>query len=94
MTNIEVPLYRAKKIDPCLEDIEEDKIFIEGFLVPTWGLDSRLYNYTIRHNPNSLFIVPFDKFNNEIFEIDPTTLAIHHQGMLDSQGNKIFASFI
>ena len=26
------------------------------------------------------------------FEIDPTTLAIHFSDMLDSQGNKIFAS--
>ena len=27
-----------------------------------------------------------------IYEIDPTTLAIHFENMLDSQGNKIFAS--
>ena len=27
-----------------------------------------------------------------IFEIDQTTLAIHFEGMLDSEGNKIFAS--
>lgn len=28
----------------------------------------------------------------EAYEIDPTTLAIHFPDMLDSQGNKIFAS--
>ena len=38
----------------------------------------------------------FDSYYNEhiasVVEIDPTTLAIHFKDMIDSEGNKIFAS--
>ena len=38
----------------------------------------------------------FDSYYNEhiasVVEIDPTTLAIHFKDMVDSEGNKIFAS--
>ena len=33
-----------------------------------------------------------ESLNSESIEIDPTTLAIHFPAILDSQGNKIFAS--
>ena len=33
-----------------------------------------------------------DDINTNLSKIDPTTLAIHFSDMLDSQGNKIFAS--
>lgn len=41
-------------------------------------------------NKNGYFIRTIDEWVD--VEIDPTTLAIHFPNMLDSQGNKIFAS--
>lgn len=68
-----IPIYRAKKID-------SDE-YIEGFFL--FQEESRecieicqIYNSKIRAT----------------YEVDISTLAIHFPDMLDSQGNKIFAS--
>jgi len=61
------------------KEISSDK-YVEGYVSPQGykGCDG-LYIYL----EDSL---------DECYEIDPTTLAIHFKGMLDSEGNKIFAS--
>jgi len=72
-----IPIYRAKKID-------SDEC-VEGNLL---------------EYQSNVYVLPYETmyklFNNclniENFEIDPSTLAIHFTGMLDSEGNKIFAS--
>lgn len=71
-----IPIYRAKKID--------NDEYVEGYLVSNLvsngnGIPPEVY-YNIQ---NGLFYK---------YRIDPTTLSIHFDGMLDSQGNKIFAS--
>ncbi len=68
MNNLNIPLFRAKKID-------SDE-YVIGFYI----FDG------VRH----LLLV--DRGNLVQIQIDPTTLAIHFPDMLDSQGNKIFAS--
>lgn len=81
-----IPIYRAKKID-------SDK-YIEGFLyqdiicyVPSDGVKSDEYKKAL--DEESWFITD-NMSRNEM--IDITTLAIHFPDMIDSQGNKIFAS--
>lgn len=55
--------------------------YIEGYLTP--------YCPTQRNDYDDWYIITS---SGRIVQIDPTTLAIHHQGMLDSEDNKIFAS--
>lgn len=81
-----IPIYRAKKID-------SDK-YIEGFLyqdiicyVPSDGVKSDEYKKAL--DEESWFITD-NMSRNEM--IDITTVSIHFPDMLDSQGNKIFAS--
>ena len=57
--------------------IDSDK-YIQGYLLGMWGEYFISWGET-NHVPNKV-------------QIDPTTLAIHFKDMLDSQGNKIFAS--
>ena len=91
-----IPIYRAKKIDSVRlvdgyyfpqdyignypnEDAEEREEIVKHFICGTTTHD-------IWDDEEGHF-----KFMG-IDEIDPTTLAIHFPDMLDSQGNKIFAS--
>ena len=73
---LNIPIYRAKKID--------SNEWIIGYLMhiieSNGNGKSPKIIYCIQ---NSLFYV---------HEIDTTTLAIHFPDMLDSQGNKIFAA--
>lgn len=77
-----MPIYRAKKID-------SDE-YVEGYITRgEYGKYSDLKEYVI---------LPFLNFesgymcNTDYLRIDPTTLAINFEDMLDSEGNKIFAS--
>ena len=76
---MKIPIYRAKRID-------SDE-YVEGYLTR-----SRCYS--------GLYILPVD-FNNddnisgyeeEIIEIDTTTVSIHFPNMIDIKGDRIFAS--
>lgn len=77
-----IPIYRAKKIDGdeyvkgCLV-----KQGIEHFI--SLGIWSKEESKSFHH---------FDLYKLELIKIDTTTLAIHFPDMIDSQGNKIFAS--
>jgi len=71
-----LPIYRAKKID-------SDE-YIVGYLLPLFMNEK----YFISTD----WTIDFDGYTPNFIEIDPTTLAIHFPDMLDSQGNKIFAS--
>ena len=73
-----IPEYRAK----CIDSDE----FVEGYLIngrfifKEW-IDDVWTSFGETKSNKAL-----------VYEIDPTTLAIHFKGMIDSEGNKIFAS--
>ena len=110
MNNLNIPLYRAKKIDS--DEYVEGDLFYEKYIIAKSKLNTLiadainhieydiLKNECINENCKIEHIQLKDMLNklilNErfehIYEIDPTTLAIHFPDMLDSQGNKIFAS--
>lgn len=76
-----IPIYRAKKID------SDEHIEFESF----YKYDNKYYAITriINQTVDSWFTnvqIPLTQ------KIEPTTIAIHFPDMLDSQGNKIFAS--
>lgn len=80
-----IPIYRAKKIN--------SNEYVEGFLhsetleyIQGGEMSQDQYNT----KEEEWFIMSNNGFNNDL--IDPSTLAIHFTDMLDSQGNKIFAS--
>lgn len=78
MKNLNIPIYRAKKID-------SDE-YVEGYyehIKGARGYKNDVIKYNIKSGRTIL---------NCNSSIDPTTLAIHLTGMLDSKGNKIFAS--
>lgn len=73
-----IPIYRAKKID-------SDE-YVEGYYSPDKNYQEHIH---------TIFYFDIGDFNVDrktTTQIDPTTLAIHFPDMLDSQGNKIFAS--
>ena len=82
-----IPVYRAKKID-------SDE-YVKGYLV-------RADDYDADVDEDQVIYFIMDKMENyrtsEVWDfvqnsrIDPTTLAIHFPDMIDSNGNKIFAS--
>ena len=71
-----IPIFRAKKIN--------SNEYIEGCL-NIWEQNGKIY-----HSIKEIGKYP-SPFNN-IHIIDESTLSIHFPDMLDSQGNKIFAS--
>ena len=82
-----IPIYRAKKIN-------SDE-YVEGFLIKaddyTTNEDEDQIIYFIMHKmENYRTDLVWDFVCNS--RVDPSTLAIHFHDMLDSQGNKIFAS--
>ena len=87
MSNLNIPEYRAKRDDNGEEVI--------GFYLPTM-----LWYDSFLAEPSHTILVgtPHDILNSqngyyyEQYFVDPSTLAIHFPDMLDSQGNKIFAS--
>ena len=50
------------------------------------------WRFYILEDENVSILKRFPVYYPDVVEIDPTTLAIHFPDMLDSQGNKIFAS--
>ena len=75
----QIPIYRAKKIN-------SDE-YIEGYLEPSFDgemNDCWAIRTSTKRNPHF--------WGQNLYEIDPSTLSIHFPDMLDSQGNKIFAS--
>ena len=73
-----IPIYRAKKID-------SDE-YVEGYYSPDKNYQEHIH---------TIFYFDIGDFNVDrktTTQIDPTTLAINFPDMLDSQGNKIFAS--
>ena len=110
MNNLNIPIYRAKKIDN--DKYVEGDLFYEKYIIAKSKLNTLiadainhieydiLKNECINENCKIEHIQLKDMLNklilNErfehIYEIDPTTLAINFSDMLDSQGNKIFAS--
>ena len=75
-----IPIYRAKKID-------SDE-YVIGFYSSAYDV----HHYIITHLGVDTKVNVVFKMSTDIHKIDPTTLAIHFPDMLDSQGNKIFAS--
>ena len=76
-----IPIYRAKKID-------SDE-YVESNLIEDEGV------YYIIKNPVITHFYGLQQLTGEyeyLHKIDISTLAIHFPDMLDSQGNKIFAS--
>lgn len=97
MTNI--PIYRAKKID------SDEYVFGSYIYIPSDSLfviGKHSCEYAERHYITNELTVDFvpegyadagkEKQHFLLNKIDPSTLAIHFTDMLDSQGNKIFAS--
>ena len=80
MKNINIPIYRAKKID-------SDE-YVIGFYSSAYDI----HHYIITHLGVDTKANLVYQMSTDIHKIDPTTLAIHFPDMLDSQGNKIFAS--
>lgn len=75
-----IPIYRAKKID-------SDE-YVIGFYSSAYDI----HHYIITHLGVDTKANAVYQMSTDIHKIDPTTLAIHFPDMLDSQGNKIFAS--
>ena len=79
-----IPIYRAKKID-------SDE-YVEGYYCNVCQLDFIITDDALKTFDADNNRVLFGSCESEIVQIDPSTLAIHFEDMLDSQGNKIFAS--
>ncbi len=87
-----IPIFRAKKLD-------SDKYIIGQYIETEFSneeyCDIEEQETIIKHCIIKDFRTVHDDYeycNFDITEIDITTLAIHFPDMLDSQGNKIFAS--
>jgi len=77
----QIPIYRAKKID--------SNECVEGFLYnPTPSLFFILINNSGYINIDDELVIP----GEESPEIDPNTLSINFDNMIDKNGKKIFAS--
>ena len=89
---INLPIFRAKKLD-------SDKYIIGQYIETEFSneeyCDIEEQETIIKHCIIKDFRTVHDDYeycNFDITEIDIATLAIHFPDMLDSQGNKIFAS--
>ena len=74
------PIYRAKKIG-------SDE-YVIGYYSPAYDI----HHYIITYLGVDTKVNVVYQMSTDIHKIDPTTLAIHFSDMIDSQGNKIFAS--
>ena len=99
-----IPIYRARRIDsdeykigqltnlviPDIERISNDEqkdIEREAYFITKGSLCKNVGN-SFEYCGENRFVYMISELN----EIDPTTLAIHFPDMIDSQGNRIFAS--
>ena len=81
MININIPIFRAKK--ECDGEYIEFKTYFE---------EDGKYRAIIKFAKQEVDGWLDSVYIPLTFRIDPTTLTIHFPDMLDSQGNKIFAS--
>ena len=80
-----IPIFRAKKID-------SDK-YVEGFYKNVlYSKDKHIITSLVNISGVENNIQKTNLWDYKNYEIDPTTLALHFPDMLDSEGNKIFAS--
>ena len=75
-----IPIYRAKKID--------SNEYVIGFYSSAYDI----HHYVITHLGVDTKTSTVYQMSTDIHKIDVSTLSIHFPDMLDSQGNKIFAS--
>ena len=75
-----IPIYRAKKIGS------------DGYVIGYYSPAYDIHHYIITDLGVDTKVNVVYQMSTNIHKIDPTTLAIHFPDMLDSQGNKIFAS--
>lgn len=75
-----IPIYRAKKID--------GDEYVIGFYSSAYDIHHYVITYLGVDTKTSIVC----EMSTDIHKIDPTTLSINFPDMLDSQGNKIFAS--
>ena len=83
-----IPIYRAKKID-------SDEYIIGSTIIKNkmWTSGKGYHDvFYILKDENVSILTRFPVYYPDVVRVDPTTLAIHFPDMLDSQGNKIFAS--
>ena len=78
MNNLNIPIYRAKKIDS--DEFVEGYLINGRFIFKEW-IDDVWTSFGETKSNKAL-----------VYEIDPTTLAIHFKDMIDTEGTKIFAS--
>lgn len=78
-----IPIYRAKRVD---RDGYVEGFYIEDYGVASYIQESKYLNFIVSDRGEKGMEV------DTLFQIDPTTLAIHFPDMIDSQGNKIFVS--
>lgn len=76
-----IPIYRAQKID-------SDE-YVEGNIIEDEAIFYIIKNPVITHFHGLQRLTGESEY---LYRIDTTTLAIHFPDMIDSQGNKIFAS--
>lgn len=76
----QIPQYRAKKIDS------------DEFVIGYYSSAYDIHHYIIDHLGVDTKTSTVYTVSTNLYEIDKSTLAIHFPDMLDSQGNKIFAS--
>lgn len=75
-----LPIYRAERID-------SDE-YVEGYYASAYDINHYIIDHLgVDTKTNTVY-----SMSTDLYKIDTTTLAIHFPGMLDSQGNKIFAS--
>jgi hypothetical protein len=72
-----IPIYRAKKIN--------NDEYVEGYLIS---------HYIFKEWIDDFWTSYGETMSNkaEVYNIDVSTLSIHFPSMIDSQGNKVFAS--
>lgn len=75
---LNIPIYRAKKVD-------SDE-YVVGYY---FNAEIEKQHIIMKQVASTDYYFMFD---NDEYEIDPSTLAIHFPNMIDGQGNKIFAS--
>ena len=84
MNNLNIPIYRAKKLD-CDE-------YVIGYHCNVCQLDFIISDDALKGFDSDNNRVLFGSCESGVVEIDKSTLAINFPDMLDSQENKIFAS--
>ena len=75
-----IPIYRAKKIGS------------DGYVIGYYSPAYDIHHYIITHLGVDTKVDVVYQMSTDIHKIDPTTLAINFEDMIDNQGNKIFAS--